>query len=139
MLDREPGRVDDQMTVRVLIVDDQSPFRQAERVVVELADGFEVAGEAESGEVSIDLNRRLRPDLVLMDVHLPGIDGLEAARRIHPDAGGHLPLVLLLSTYEADDYARLAAECGAIGYLPKSELDADVLVAIWEASTGVGI
>ena len=138
MLDREPGRVDDQMTVRVLIVDDQAPFRQAERVVVELADGFEVAGEAESGEASIDLTRQVRPDLVLMDVHLPGIDGVEAARRIHADAGEHLPLVLLLSTYEAGDYARLAVECGAIGYLPKSELDADVLVAIWETCIGAG-
>jgi two-component system, NarL family, invasion response regulator UvrY len=140
MLDREPGRVADHMTVRVLIVDDRAPFRQAERAVVELADGFEVAGEAESGEASIDLSRQVRPDLVLMDVHLHGMDGLEAARRIRADAAAErAPRVLLLSTYEADDYARLASECGAIGYLCKSELDADVLAAIWEASTGAGV
>jgi DNA-binding NarL/FixJ family response regulator len=121
-------------------VDDQAPFRQAGRVVVELADGFEVVGEAESGERSVTLSRQVRPDLVLMDVHLPGIDGLEAARRIRADAAAaRAPLVLLLSTYEADDYARLAAECGAIGYLAKSELEADVLAAIWEAATGAGV
>ena len=70
------------MTVRVLIVDDQEPFRQAARAVVELTDGFEVAGEAETGEDAVDRARELEPDLVLMDVNLPGIDGLEATRRI---------------------------------------------------------
>ncbi|MGH2766519.1 MAG: response regulator transcription factor, partial [Actinomycetota bacterium] len=70
------------MTVRVLIVDDQEPFRQAARAVVELTDGFEVAGEAETGEAAVDAARGLGPDLVLMDVNLPGIDGLEATRRI---------------------------------------------------------
>jgi DNA-binding NarL/FixJ family response regulator len=139
MLDRETGRLDDQMTVCVLIVDDQAAFRRAARVVVELTDGFEVVGEATSGEAGIDLSRRLGPDLVLMDVHLPGLDGLEATRRLRADAAERMPRVLLLSTYEADDYARLAAACGAIGYLSKSELDAGALTAIWGAATGAGV
>ena len=68
--------------VRVLIVDDEPIFREAARMVVEMADGFEVAGEAESGDEAIMLAERLRPDLVLMDVKMPGIDGIETTRRI---------------------------------------------------------
>ena len=104
------------MAVRVLIVDDQEPFRQAARAVVELTDGFEVAGEAETGEVAVDLARELQPDLVLMDVNLPGIDGLEATRRILSDSDGRV-IVLMVSTYEADEYAPRAAEAGTYVYL----------------------
>ena len=70
------------MAVQVLIVDDQEPFRSAARMVVEMTDGFEVAGEAESGEEGVELAAELQPDLVLMDVYLPGIDGMEATRQI---------------------------------------------------------
>ncbi|HWC31695.1 MAG TPA: response regulator transcription factor, partial [Actinomycetota bacterium] len=91
------------MAVRVLIVDDQEPFRLAARAVVEMTDGFEVVGEAETGEDSIDQARVLDPDLVLMDVNLPGIDGLEATRRILAET--KRTVVLLVSTYEADEYA----------------------------------
>src|SRR3984893_10921866 len=68
--------------VRVLLVDDQPPFRLAARAVVEATDGFEVVGEAENGEASVELARGLRPDLVLMDVNLPGIDRLAATRQL---------------------------------------------------------
>src|SRR3990172_6021120 len=72
------------MTVRVLIVDDQEPFRIAARMVVEATDGFEVVGEAETGEDSVSMAAELQPDLVLMDVNLPGINGLDATRQILP-------------------------------------------------------
>ena len=106
------------MPVRVLIVDDQEPFRLAARMVVDVTDGFEVAGEAETGEDGVSMASELSPDLVLMDVNLPGIDGLEATRRIL--ANEDPPIVLLLSTYEEEEYAPRAAECGAAAYIPRS-------------------
>jgi DNA-binding NarL/FixJ family response regulator len=122
------------MTVRVLIVDDQEPFRAAARAVVEIADGFEVVGEAETGEQSVERARELSPDLVLMDVNLPGIDGLEATRRILGESEGGV-VVLMVSTYEADEYAPRAAEVGAADYIPKSDFDPDRLEAAWEAAS----
>ena len=124
------------MSVRVLIVDDQAPFREAARAVVELTDGFEVAGEAETGEDAVDRARELVPDLVLMDVNLPGINGLEATRRILSGSAGRV-VVLMVSTYEADEYAPRAAEAGAAGYIPKSEFEPDRLAEAW-ARAGEG-
>lgn len=122
------------MAVKVLIVDDQAPFREAARTVVELTDGFEVAGEAEDGESAIDAVRELQPDLVLMDVNLPGIDGLEATRRILSEAAGQI-VVVMVSTYEADEYAPRAIEAGAAAYIPKSEFEPDRLSEAWAAAT----
>ncbi|MGZ4110348.1 MAG: response regulator [Actinomycetota bacterium] len=123
------------MSVRVLIVDDQEPFRTAARMVVEATDGFEVVGEAETGEDSVEMARALEPDLVLMDVNLPGINGLDATREILGDRGGAV-VVLLLSTYEEDEYAPRAAECGAAAYIPKAVFGPDRLESAWEAATG---
>ena len=122
------------MTVRVLIVDDQEPFRAVAREVVEAAGDFEVVGEASSGEESVDQARSLQPDLVLMDVNLPGIDGPEATKRILAAAAG--TKVLLLSTYEEDELSDRAKECGASGYVPKSAFDPDRLVEEWAAAGG---
>ncbi|MCA1727489.1 MAG: response regulator transcription factor [Actinobacteria bacterium] len=121
------------MPVRVLIVDDQAPFRDAARTVVELTDGFEVVGESETGEASVEAAAELGPDLVLMDVNLPGIDGLEATRQILSAAPGRV-VVLLLSTYEYDEYAPKAAEAGAAAYIPKSEFEPDRLEEAWAAA-----
>ena len=121
------------MTVRVLIVDDQEPFRLAARMVVELTDGFEVVGEAESGEASVTMAAELEPDLVLMDVNLPGINGLDATRQIL--AASDDVIVLLLSTYEEAEYAPRAAECGAAAYIPKSSFGPERLESAWEAAT----
>jgi DNA-binding NarL/FixJ family response regulator len=121
------------MAVRVLIVDDQAPFRQAARAVVEATDGFIVVGEAETGEASVDESGRLKPDLVLMDVNLPGINGLEATRRILKNSNGTV-VVLLLSTYEEEEYAPRAAECGASTYISKSKFEPDRLSAAWEGA-----
>ena len=121
------------MTVRVLIVDDQEPCRQAARMVVELTDGFEVVGEAETGEDSVALAQDLQPDLVLMDVNLPGINGLDATRQILGESD--TVVVLLLSTYEEAEYAPRAAECGASAYIPKSSFGPDRLEAAWESAS----
>ena len=114
--------------VQVLIVDDQEPFRDAARLVVELSEGFEVAGEAVSGEQSLEMVAALQPDLVLMDINLPGIDGIEATRQIsehHPDV-----TVLVLSTYEAVEYEPRALAAGAVAFIGKSDLGPDTLLEV---------
>ena len=121
------------MTVRVLIVDDQEPFRLAARMVVEATDGFEVVGEVESGEDSVEKARELDPDLVLMDVNLPGIDGLEATRQILAESGDRV-VILVLSTYEEAEYAPRATEAGAASYIPKSAFGPDRLEEAWAAA-----
>ena len=126
------------MTVRVLIVDDQEPFRMAARMVVDATDGFDVVGEAVRGEASVSLAAELAPDLVLMDVNLPGINGLDATRQILAGAtdGSGAVVVLLLSTYEEEEYAPRAAECGAAAYIPKAAFGPDRLEAAWAAAAG---
>jgi DNA-binding NarL/FixJ family response regulator len=121
------------MSVKVLIVDDQAPFREAARAVVEATDGFAVVGESETGEASVKASRDLHPDLVLMDVNLPGINGLEATREILRDSNG-VVVVLLLSTYEEEEYGPKAAECGASAYIPKSKFEPDRLSEAWSAA-----
>ncbi len=124
---------EEQMPVRVLIVDDQEPFRLAARMVVEMTDGFEIAGESETGEAAVEMARELRPDLVLMDVNLPGINGLDATRQILEESKSIV--ILLLSTYEEAEYAPRAAECGAAAYIPKSIFGPDRLSEAWAAAS----
>ena len=119
--------------VRVLIVDDQEPFRRAMAAVVEATDGFDVVAEATSGEESLAAAEAHRPDLVLMDVHLPGIDGLEATRRLL--AGSLPPVVLLLSTYDEDAGEGFVAESGAAGYVTKSAFGPDRLETAWSSAS----
>jgi DNA-binding NarL/FixJ family response regulator len=121
------------MAVRVLIVDDQAPFREVARVVVEATDGFEVAAEAETGGDAVRLAGSLHPDLVLMDVNLPDESGTVATGQILAQDGGIV--VLLVSTYEESDYALHAAECGAAGYISKSVFSPERLAAAWEAAS----
>jgi DNA-binding NarL/FixJ family response regulator len=117
--------------VQVLIVDDQEPFRRAIAAVVSETDGFAVLASTASGEEALLAVTRLRPDLVLMDVNLPGIDGIEATRRITQDAGP--PVVVLLSTYDQDELD--VSSCGAASYLAKAAFGPDLLVAAWVAAT----
>jgi DNA-binding NarL/FixJ family response regulator len=116
------------VAVRVLIVDDLPPFRRVARAVIDASDGFEAIGEAGSGEEAVLVSRLLLPDLVLMDVNLPGIDGLEATRRIRSQQWA--PVVLLLSTWETEDSGG-AVECGAAEYITKSRFDPDCLELAW--------
>lgn len=118
------------MTVRVLIVDDQEPFRSVARTVIEMTDGFDVIAEAASGEEAVERAGELDPDLILMDVNLPGINGLEATRQIL--ARSDSTVILVLSTYEAGEYAPRVAESGAAAYIPKSEFGPDRLIEAWE-------
>jgi DNA-binding NarL/FixJ family response regulator len=107
-------------TVDVLIVDDQPPFRAVARTLVSLLTGWRVVGEAESGEAAVAAAAQAAPDLVLMDINLPGISGIEATRRItaaRPDVR-----VVLMSTYAADDLPADATNCGAAAYVRKEDL-----------------
>ncbi len=124
------------MAVQVLICDDQEVFRAVARDVVNATHGFEVVGEAETGEDSVVAAGRLHPDLVLMDVHLPGIDGLEASRRIraeHPEV-----VVVLLSTYDPEEFAARIAGSGASAFISKAALGPDDLSAVWARAATVG-
>ena len=116
--------------VRVVVVDDQEPFRRALAAVVAETEGFVVVASTSSGEESLLAVSRLRPDLVLMDVNLPGIDGIEACRRI--TRGAEPPIVMLLSTYEQDEFD--IDGCGAGAYLAKASFGPDRLAAAWAAA-----
>jgi len=118
--------------VRVLVVDDQEPFRRAMTAVVEETDAFVVVGSATTGEESLTAAAALRPDLVLMDVNLPGIDGVEASRRLTSAEDG--PVVVLLSTYDAEDFD--IAGSGATTYVAKAAFGPDRLSACWRAAAG---
>lgn len=118
-------------TVRVLIVDDQAPFRNVARTVVKLAPGFEVVGEAESGEDAVARAAELVPDLVLMDVNLPGINGVEATRQI--TAANPNAKTFLLSTYAAEELPSGARECGALAYISKEDFEPGILRDLWDA------
>lgn len=116
--------------IGVLIVDDQASFRWALRAVVSRMTGFKLVGEAASGEEAVELTGSLEPGLVLMDVNMAGINGIEATRQItsiHPHT-----LVILLSTYAAEDIAAEARSSGAGAYLNKEDVDGSVLRALWE-------
>jgi CheY-like chemotaxis protein len=113
--------------IGVLVVDDQDPFRRAMSAVVDETDGFVVVRAVASGEESVAAAAELRPDLVLMDVNLPGIDGTEAARQINQAATA--PVVVLLSTYDEDDVD--LSGCGAAAYISKSALSPARLQQVW--------
>jgi DNA-binding NarL/FixJ family response regulator len=115
--------------VRVLIVDDQLPFRRAAAAVVDLTDPFVVVGMAESAEDCLAVISDLRPDLVLMDLALPGMNGLEAAHEL--SALPKPPVVVLVSTHEEEEFGGSVRACGAVDYIPKSSFGPEPLQAAW--------
>jgi DNA-binding NarL/FixJ family response regulator len=120
--------------VRVLVVDDQVLFRRVMSAVVDETEGFVLVGSAASGEESIVTAGRLRPDLILMDVNLPGMDGMEVTRRLRADSMA--AAVVLLSTYDEEDWDGQAQECGAVAYIAKSAFGPDTLAAVWAVTGG---
>ena len=123
--------------IAVLIVDDQAPFRLAAATVVAATAGFRVVGVAVSGEDAVALATRLRPDLVLMDVQLPGIDGWTATRRL--TSSPRPPAVVVLSGGQVVDAEEQVRACGAVCYLAKAALDPASLSRAWElAQRGAG-
>jgi len=115
--------------VTVLVVDDQDPFRAAAKAVVGATKGFRIVGEAKSGEEALQRVAELAPRLVLMDINMDGISGIEATRRLLADHPG--VRVILLSTYDAEDLPADARTCGAIAYIHKELFDPDVLETSW--------
>ena len=117
--------------VRVWVVDDQASFRMATAAALAAMEDFVMAGECETGESAIELIRNASAGIVLMDIHMPGIGGIEATRRIraaHPDL-----MVLLMSTYDVEDLPAGATDCGAAAYLHKEQLSPDLLTRLWRA------
>jgi DNA-binding NarL/FixJ family response regulator len=103
--------------IRVLIADDQALVRGGFHSILAGQDDIEVIGEAEDGNAAVELTERLRPDVVLMDIRMPGIDGIEATRRI---AARRIARVLVLTTFDVDDYVYEAMKAGATGFLLKT-------------------
>ena len=121
-----PSTCDDQGGVHVLIVDDHPSFRANARALLE-AEGFEVVGEAEDGASALRAVHELSPELVLLDVQLPDLDGFEVARRLTEDGG---PAVVLVSSRDGSDFGPLVERSGARGFIPKAELSGAALSAL---------
>lgn len=122
--------------IRVLIADDQALIRIGLRVLIETEDDLEVAGEATDGKETLELARRLRPDVVLMDIQMPGIDGLAALRDIVADPVLTTTRVVMLTTFQIDEYIFTALRDGASGFLVKDAEPDEVLRAIRVVAEG---
>jgi len=122
------------VTIRILLVDDQELLRMGFRMVLEAQDGMEVVGEASDGAEAVALTRQLEPDVVLMDVRMPGMDGVQAARALVD--GGSRSHIIILTTFDLDEYAHAALRAGASGFLLKDAPTADLLSAIRAVASG---
>jgi DNA-binding NarL/FixJ family response regulator len=122
--------------ITVFLSDDHALFREGLRLLLEATGDIDVIGEAGNGHESVWKTKRLRPDVVLMDIAMPSLNGVEAARRISIEVPG--TKVLILSTYSDDQHVQQAMEAGAVGYLMKETASRDLLCAIREARNGNG-
>jgi DNA-binding NarL/FixJ family response regulator len=117
------------MATTVLIVDDHPSFRATARALLE-AEGYEVVGEAEDGESALAAAAELAPQVVLLDIQLPDIDGFEVAARLLARGNGSVPAIVLTSSRDRSDFGPLIAESGARGFVPKGELSGAALAAL---------
>ena len=123
------------MTARIVLADDQPLVRAGFRMILEAEDDIDVAGEAGDGEEAVAVTRQLQPDVVLMDIHMPKVDGLEATRRIAHDASTD-SRILILTTFERDDYIFEALRAGASGFMLKNAAPEDLVRAVRVVATG---
>ncbi len=121
--------------IRILLVDDQALVRAGFRMILDAEPEMEVVGEAGDGREAVDQVRLLRPDIVLMDIRMPELDGLEATRRILED-GGEAPKILMLTTFDHDEYVYEALRAGASGFLLKDTPPEQLVSAIEVISQG---
>jgi DNA-binding NarL/FixJ family response regulator len=134
MLETEPGL---EASVSVLIADDQALVRAGFRAILEEQPGIRVVGEAGDGRAAIDLVRRRHPDVVLMDIQMPDIDGLEAARRIlAEDDSEHQVAILMLTTFDLNEYVYDALRAGVSGFLLKDVVPEQLIAAIRVVAAG---
>jgi DNA-binding NarL/FixJ family response regulator len=124
------------VTVRVVVADDQPVVRAGFRALLDLADGIDVVGEAADGDEAVAVARRTRPDVVLMDIRMPVLDGLEATRRIVGDPHLDGVRVLVLTTFEVDEYVFEALRAGASGFLLKDVEPDDLRTAVRTVAAG---
>jgi DNA-binding NarL/FixJ family response regulator len=124
--------------IRILLVDDQALVRAGFRMILDAEPDMEVVGEASDGREAIDQVRSLRPDVVLMDIRMPDLDGLEASRRILADgvAGDEPPKILMLTTFDLDEYVYEALRAGASGFLLKDTPPEQLVAAIHVIAAG---
>jgi DNA-binding NarL/FixJ family response regulator len=124
------------VTIRVVLADDQILVRAGFRVLLETEDGFEVCGEAGDGAQAVAVTLEQRPDIVVMDIRMPGVDGLEATRRItaNPELNG--VKVLVLTTFDVDEYVYDALRAGASGFLLKDTEPVELLRALQVINAG---
>lgn len=121
------------MTIRLVLVDDQEMYRAGFRMVLSTRPEFEVVGDADDGDTALELLRRVEADVVLMDVRMPRMDGVEATRRIREGDG---PRVLVLTTFDLDEYAYDAIQAGASGFLLKDAPLEELVAAIQHVHDG---
>ena len=126
------------MTIRVIIVDDQAMVRAGFAALLAAQSDIDVVGEAPDGRQGVDVSRNTHPDVVLMDVRMPEMDGLEAARQLLEPPRGvtHRPKVLMLTTFDVDDYVYEALRVGASGFLLKDAPPADLISAVRVVAAG---
>ncbi|WP_019629938.1 response regulator [Actinomadura atramentaria] len=122
--------------IRVVLADDQALVRAGFRALLDAQDGVEVVGEAGTGDEAVELARRLRPDVLLMDVRMPGSDGLAATRRIVADESCANVRVVVLTTFELDEYVFDALRGGASGFLVKDTEPVELIAAVRAAARG---